>query len=66
MRSAAAHIKLKLRLLAMAGNHNIPVLLALSYRCGLRAGEVVRLKTGDIDSAQGIIRIVVEGANDPQ
>jgi integrase/recombinase XerD len=34
------------------------VLLALSYGAGLRAGEVVRLRAGDIDSAQNIIRIV--------
>jgi integrase/recombinase XerD len=46
------------RLLAMAKDPRSHVLLALSYGCGLRAGEVVRLKVGDIDSAQGIIRIV--------
>ena len=33
-------------------------MLSLAYGCGLRAGEVVRLKVGDIDSAQNIIRIV--------
>ena len=33
-------------------------LLSLGYGCGLRAGEVVRLKVGDIDSAQMIIRVV--------
>lgn len=33
-------------------------MLSLAYGCGLRAGEVVRLKVGDIDSAQDIIRIV--------
>src|SRR5580704_16496115 len=33
-------------------------MLALSYGCGLRAGEVVRLRAGDIDSEQMIIRIV--------
>ena len=33
-------------------------MLSLAYGCGLRAGEVVRLKVGDIDSGQGIIRIV--------
>ena len=43
------------RLLAMAVNH---VMLALGYGCGLRAGEIVRLRAGDIDSAQMIIRIV--------
>ena len=46
------------RLLAMAGNLKVQVMLALGYGCGLRAGEVVRLKVGDIDSAQGIIRVV--------
>jgi len=34
------------------------VMLSLGYGCGLRAGEIVRLKDGDIDSAQMIIRIV--------
>jgi site-specific recombinase XerD len=33
------------------------VLLSLCYGCGLRAGEVVRLKVKHIDSAQRIIRI---------
>ena len=46
------------RLLAMARNLKTRVLLSLSYGCGLRIGEVVRLKAGDIDGAQGIIRIV--------
>ena len=46
------------RLLAMAGNIKVRVLLALCYGCGLRGGEAVRLRAGDIDSAQGIIRIV--------
>ena len=46
------------RLLAMTKNLKIHVLLALCYGCGLRAGEAVRLKVGDIDPAQGIIRIV--------
>jgi integrase len=27
------------------------------YGCGLRASEVVRLKVGDIDIAQGIVRV---------
>jgi len=34
------------------------VLLSLAYGCGLRAGEVVRLRVGDIDTAQHIIRVV--------
>ena len=46
------------RLLAMAGNLKVHVLLALGYGAGLRASEVVRLRAGDIDSAQSIIRIV--------
>ena len=46
------------RLLAMAKNLKIRVLLSLSYGCGLRASEVVRLTVGDIDSAQNIIRVV--------
>ena len=46
------------RLLAMTGSLRDHVLLSLGYGCGLRAGEIVRLKAGDIDSAQMIIRIV--------
>src|SRR6202040_3810558 len=46
------------RLLAMAGNLKVHVLLALGYGAGLRAGEGVRLRVGDIDRAQNIIRIV--------
>jgi integrase/recombinase XerD len=46
------------RLLAVAPNLKLRAMLSLAYGCGLRAGEVVRLKVGDIDSAQGIIRIV--------
>jgi integrase len=33
------------------------VVVALRYGCGLRAGEVVRLKVKHIDSAQKIIRV---------
>jgi len=46
------------RILAMAPSLKARVMLSLAYGCGLRAGEVVRLKVGDIDSAQEIIRIV--------
>lgn len=46
------------RLLVMAGSIKVRVMLSLSYGCGLRAGEVVRLQAGDIDSAQNIIRVV--------
>jgi integrase/recombinase XerD len=45
------------RLLAVAGSLKARVLLSLSYGCGLRAGEVVRLKVKHIDSAQSIIRV---------
>jgi len=46
------------RLLVMAGKLKVHAMLALGYGCGLRAGEIVRLKVADIDSAQMIIRIV--------
>ncbi len=46
------------RLLAVAKSLKVRVLLSLAYGCGLRAGEVVRLKVSDIDSAQNIIRVV--------
>jgi integrase/recombinase XerD len=46
------------RILAMAPSLKAKVMLSLAYGCGMRAGEVVRLKVGDIDSAQEIIRIV--------
>ena len=45
------------RLLAVADNLKARVMLSLSYGCGLRAGEVVRLKVKHIDSAQKIIRV---------
>src|SRR5271157_4025307 len=45
------------RLLAVATSLKARVLLSLAYGCGLRAGEVVRLKIKHIDSAQKIIRI---------
>ena len=45
------------RLLAVASSLKIRVLLSLGYGCGLRAGEVVRLKVKHIDRAQNIIRI---------
>src|SRR3982074_357572 len=46
------------RLLVMSGNLKVHVMLALGYGCGLRAGEIVRLRAGDIDRAQMIIRIL--------
>jgi integrase/recombinase XerD len=45
------------RLLGMASSLKTRVLLSLGYGCGLRAGEIVRLKVKHIDRAQGIIRI---------
>jgi site-specific recombinase XerD len=45
-------------LLAKAKTLKLRAMLSLAYGCGLRIGEVVRLKVGDIDSAQNIIRIV--------
>ena len=45
------------RLLAVATSLEARVLLGLCHGCGLRAGEVVRLKVKHIDSAQRIIRI---------
>ena len=45
------------RLLAVACSLKVRVMLSLSYGCGLRAGEVVRLKVKHIDSAQKIIRV---------
>ena len=45
------------RLLAVASSLKTRTLLSLGYGCGLRAGEVIRLKIKHIDSAQKIIRI---------
>ena len=45
------------RLLAVASSLKVRVLLSLGYGCGLRAGEVIRLKVRHIDSAQKIIRV---------
>ena len=48
------------RLLTVAGASSLRLrlMLALAYGCGLRAGEVARLRAGDIDRAQGVIRVV--------
>jgi integrase/recombinase XerD len=46
------------RVLTMARSLKARAMLTLAYGCGLRAGEVVRLRAGDIDSTQMIIRIV--------
>ena len=45
------------RVLAVATSLKARVALSLCYGCGLRAGEVVRLKVKHIDSAQKIIRV---------
>ena len=45
------------RLLAVASSLKARVLLSLGYGCGLRGGEVIRLKVKHIDPAQNIIRI---------
>src|SRR6266404_1819359 len=45
------------RVLAVATSLKARVALSLCYGCGLRAGEVIRLKVKHIDSAQKIIRI---------
>jgi integrase/recombinase XerD len=44
-------------LLASAMTLRLRVMLSLAYGCGLRIGELVRLRAGDIDSTQNIIRI---------
>jgi integrase/recombinase XerD len=46
------------RALTMATSLKARAMLTLAYGCGLRASEVVRLRAGDIDSEQMIIRIV--------
>src|SRR5215831_12132440 len=46
------------RVLTMATSLKAQAMLTLAYGCGLRASEVVRLRAGDIDSDQMIIRIV--------
>ena len=46
------------QLLTAAKSLRVRVMLSLAYGCGLRAGEVIRLRAGDIDSVQSIIRIV--------
>ena len=45
-------------LLAKTKTLKLQAMLSLAYGCGLRIGEVVRLKAGDIDSAQNIIRVI--------
>jgi integrase/recombinase XerD len=45
------------RLLAVASSRKARVMLSLGYGCGLRAGEVVRLKVKHIDTVQRVIRV---------
>jgi integrase/recombinase XerD len=45
------------RLLAVATSLKARIMLSLGYGCGLRAGEVVRLKVKHIDAGQRIIRV---------
>jgi integrase/recombinase XerD len=52
------------RTLAMATSLKARVMLTISYGCGLRAGEVARLRVCDIDSTQMIIRVVAKGRKD--
>ncbi len=53
------------RLLVLAPDLRTRTMLSLGYGCGLRASEVVKLKVGDIDSGQGIIRVLQsKGAKD--
>jgi len=46
------------RLLTVVRTLKARVLLSIAYGTGMRAGEVTRLKVGDIDSEQMIIRVV--------
>lgn len=46
------------RLLENTPSIKARAMLSLAYGCGLRPGEVIRLRVGDIDSGRGIIRIV--------
>src|SRR3981081_51010 len=46
------------RVLTLATSLKARAMLTLAYGCGLRASEVVRLRAGDIDSEQMIIRVV--------
>ena len=45
------------RLLAVATSLKARIMLSLGYGCGLRAGEVVRLKVKHIDAEQKVIRV---------
>lgn len=45
------------RLIASAGNLKYKAALSVAYGAGLRAGEVIALKVGDIDSQRMVLRI---------
>jgi integrase/recombinase XerD len=45
-------------LLAAAKTLKFRAMLSLTYGCGLRMSEIVKLRVGDIDSPQNIIRII--------
>ncbi|MEM1159910.1 MAG: tyrosine-type recombinase/integrase [Pseudomonadota bacterium] len=51
------------RLLVLAPSLRTRTMLWLAYGCGLRASEVVKLKVGDIDSGQGLIRVLQSKGN---
>jgi site-specific recombinase XerD len=53
------------RLLAMAYSLRDQVMLSLGYGCGLRAGEIVRLRAGDIERPDDHPHRAVEGAQGP-
>ena len=46
------------RILLRAPSLKACTMLSISYGCGLRAGEVTRLRVGDIDRAQVILRVI--------
>ena len=46
-----------LRIFAALKDNPFRTLIRLTYACGLRLGEVVRLRVGDIDSARGVLVI---------
>ena len=53
------------RLLVLAPDLRTRTMLSLAYGCGMRASEVVKLRVGDINSEQGIIRLLQsKGAKD--
>jgi integrase/recombinase XerD len=48
------------RLLTMASSFRDQVMLSLGYGCGLRAGEIVRLKDGDKVAISSITRLMMQ------